>query len=729
MPQALTYVFAYAASSAGISVGSTALIAAGYAATAALIVGIGNHQRRKAQQAARAAFNASLQDRLVMTSLVSGPRSRIYGRVRNVDGILFKATRGTNNEFYTLVVALAGHEVDAIEDVYFGDQVVTLDGSGYVQTTPFAVERRTSRTAGITLNGSGGGTATITGTYVSGSASAVQPATESTDETALQVSVAGSTITVSGGTAGASAIVNWQTSALEPKARVRKYTGGASQDLSSVLAPLFPSLITSAHKFAGIACLIVDLEYDPDAWPSGVPSISAVVRGARVLDPRTSTTAWTQNPALIARDWALHANGGACVAADLAAASFTAAANACDVTHGFVTPSGTSTLPIYTCNIALRTDADPSEGLAEIVESMAGKAGWAGGQLRIVAGVLRAAVATITEDWLTDEEDIQIVPEPPAEEAVNVYRPTIADKDQGYTAVPSPEVRSSTYIAADGRELAREITLGAVTDAIHAQHVCGVLMRDARNALTVTLACNLRAYQLELFDVVEVTLARFGWSAKTFEVVDWQFSLAGGVTLTLKETAAAIFQPDAGFAELDLTPNTQLPDPSVVTTPSGLVVTTAIASLDDGQPVVRALVQWNQVADIGVLQGGAIEIQYLQIGSIDQPVGWQNTTPITVTWTNAAGSAVAWNSLQQADPSGAAGWQTLRVAGNQSSHVIPALKASASYLFRLRAVNAIGVASRWGVQQLVLTAAPPLAATVETWFAADATGVSWSNAV
>jgi hypothetical protein len=470
---------------------------------------------------------------------------------------------------------------------------------------------------------------------------------------------------------------------------------------------------------------LVDLEFDTDAFPTGVPSITAVFRGAKVLDPRTGTTAWTQNPALIARDWALYANGGGCSAGDLHAASFNTAANACDTSQAFTTTAGTSTLPLYTCNIVCRTDEDPWQTFQEIGESMAGKAGWAGGLLRMVAGVYRAPVATITEDWISSADPVQIVPEPPTDEAVNVYRPTISDAGQNYSAVPAPEVRATAYISADGRELPREITLGGVTDTTHAQHVCGVLMRDARNALSVVLPCNLRAFQIELFDVVSVTLPRFGWSAKTFEVVDWKFSMSGGVLLTLKETAAAIYQPDALFQVVDLTPNTRLPNPYSVPLVGNLTATTSVAAFADGQPIVRGLVQWDRHTDAGVLRNGRIEVQYILIGSMDAPVSWVNGSGVAVSW-STGGFSTVWNSEQQTDPEGD-GWLTVRVQGSQTETVISGLKARAAYLFRARAENALGVRSAWSLQKLVITSAVSLPGAAETWFAFNAAGIGFSS--
>lgn len=674
MPAAVTAVVAAIGAGLGGTVGAFMIMNAAAIASAAVIVttlAVGDHQRRKAKQAARDAYNASLQDRLVMVPSYMGARSRCYGRVRNVDGVLFKGTRGTNKEIYTLFIAVAGHEIDAFEQVYFGDTLVTLDGNGYVQTAPYALPVKTSKSQTITLNGTGGGSVTSTGTLVAGSANAAEDNPGIDNDIPLTVSVAGSVITVSGGGAGGVATVSWQETTSPSKARVRFYTGAAGQDVSTVLQPLFPSLITTGqHRFAGIAGMLVDLEYDTDAYPGGVPSISAVFRGAKIFDPRTGLTAWSENPALIARDWALYARGGACVAADLAAASLTAAANACDTVQAYTTPSGTTSLPLYTCGIVASLEADPWQTFQEIVESMAGKAGWAGGLLRVVAGVYRAPVATITEDWISDAGAVRIVPEPPTDEAVNIYRPTLADKAQAYTVVQAPEVRAATYITADGRELPREVTLGGVTDTTHAQHVCGVLMRDARNALSVVLPCNLRAFQLELYDVVSVTLPRFGWSAKTFEVVGWQFALSGGIELVLKETAAAIYQPDSLFAVVDVTPNTALPNPALAPAMGALTVTGGTTVLTDGTSVTRVRVQWPAPADQSVSGSGAVELQY-----------WPATQALP------AGDWV------QAPP----------IPGNALETTLAGVKAGTVYLFRARFVTALGVRGAWGVHASYLT--------------------------
>lgn len=635
-----------------------------------------SYQRKKAERNARAAFNASLKDRYVMVSVADGARSRVYGRCRNVDGIIFKGTHGSKSEYYTFVISVAGHQVQAIGDIYFNDVKVTLDGSGYVQDEPYkSSAAKTSASKSLTLDGSGNGSATLDFPPIAGTVSCVQYGSSSSDP--LTVSVSGSVVTVSGGVAGG-ALIHYQHSNATSYARVRKYLGGSSQDLHSLLSGDFPE-VTIDDRFAGDACLIVDLRYSQDAFPSGVPSITAVVDGAKIYDPRTATTAYSANPALHARDWCLYKYGGRLTTAEIDDASFIAAANACDVSNTWeVTPTDGSaaydvTGPIYEGGIVCKLEGSPTPYLDEICEAMAGRYGWSGGKLRVVAGAWRPSVANIDDTWLSGASEIQIVPEPAITDAVNTYRATIADKHNDYIVSQAVPLIASTYVTADGIELAREIEMQAVQASYRANHVCGVLLRESRQGLTVVLPCNLKAFPLELFDVVSVTLEEFGWSAKTFEVLAWSWSPTGGINLTLKETNATIYDPDAGFDDLGNDDNTNLPDPSFVPLITGLAVESGTSSLVDGSILTRTKISWNAVQNAGVTEGGKIDIQYLDAGS---------------------------------DPAG--DWPNWPEDGDATETVIPGLKAGYTYLFRARARNALA-RGQWCPQLVHQIAGPPAA--------------------
>lgn len=61
----------------------------------------------------------------------------VYGQVRKGGTITFYESSGTNNKYLHMVVCLAGHKVAEIGDIYVNDEVVALDASGFVISSPW----------------------------------------------------------------------------------------------------------------------------------------------------------------------------------------------------------------------------------------------------------------------------------------------------------------------------------------------------------------------------------------------------------------------------------------------------------------------------------------------------------------------------------------------------------------------------------------------------------------
>jgi len=57
------------------------------------------------------------------------PHQVVYGRTR-VGGTIVYIEGTESNKYLHVVIALAGHEIDAVEEVYFNDEIITLDGNG-----------------------------------------------------------------------------------------------------------------------------------------------------------------------------------------------------------------------------------------------------------------------------------------------------------------------------------------------------------------------------------------------------------------------------------------------------------------------------------------------------------------------------------------------------------------------------------------------------------------------
>lgn len=114
--------------------------------------------------------------------------------------------------------------------------------------------------------------------------------------------------------------------------RVKKHLGAIDQ-LADTDLVAESDIWTSAHRLRGHAYLYIRLKFHAPGFWRGIPNISAVVKGKKTLDSRTSTTIYNQNSALHVADYLQIANadgGPGATAAEVGTAFLDAAANVCD---------------------------------------------------------------------------------------------------------------------------------------------------------------------------------------------------------------------------------------------------------------------------------------------------------------------------------------------------------------------------------------------------------------
>lgn len=646
-------------------------------------------EQQKARNAAREAYNASLVDRLqTVDAQAAAPRRLVLGRVRLGGQMLRRPwSTGANRERLTMVLEFAGHELDAFESWYIDDTLVTRDANGWVQTAPWFKTRTETGSALASLDGSGAATVNLPNTPIAGTVVANWFTGSGDGQTAgtLTISVSGSTVTLSGGPGGGNYSLSYQYTVGTSLVRIRPYVGTATQSVGADLASEYPGDVRSTDHYRGIALAVVDLVYDTDVFTAGPPQISAVVRGARVLDVRTSTTAWSENPALLAYHYARHANGLALPSDELRTSDWIEAANVCDTSTNFTVrkPGGspeTVTLPRYRAGMVIDLTADPVAQLSELIEAMAGRMGWQGGVLRVRAGALRSTVsATIDEGWVhqvdgSNQPFMKITDGVPRAQKINSVTGTCVDPSQRYQLLPFPRVADQTLIDAEG-SYQLEVEFGAVTHIAHAQHLASIMIREGQAALRVEMLTGLDGYRAELFDVFPVTMPRYGWTNKLMEVTGWRWSPVDGVTLRLAEVSSDIWSPAAELVGRDPAPNSNLPNPWDVPTPTGVAVTSNTTAVADGSVLTRLVVTWNAIAQLPVAASGRVEVQY-----IDQ---------------------------SQALPAG--DWPSWEERGDATRAVIPGVVAGRPYLVRVRAVRSVPyVTGNWSTQILHIAAAPPL---------------------
>ena len=451
---------------------------------------------------------AELRGRQVMSKQAISPRDVVYGQVKKSGTIVFMETTD-NNENLHVCVTLAGHEINAIKDVFFNDVKV--------RDADLSDSTEVSADSGTTPN------------YSS----------------------------------------------------VAKLTGhfGADNQIADTNLVSRTSF-THEHRLRGIAYIYCELDYDQDIYANGLPNISCLVQGKKVYDPRTETTAYSNNAALCIRDYISNSTYGLGASDDeIDNASFITAANICDES---VTLSGGGTESRYTINGVVDTSKQPREILNDLLTSCGGTIFYSNGKWHLKVGAYITPTTTLTEDDLRGS--IKVQTRNSGQSQFNAVKGIFVSPENNWQPTDFPELTSSTFETEDGGDRKYvDLVLPYTTSSATAQRLSKQVLYRNREQIVATMPCKLTAFQYEIGDTVQVTNERFGWTNKVFEVVSWSFAFEGeelGVDLVLKETSAGIYTWDETTDEKAFTfNNTSLPNAFDIA-PVGLTVTDELRVLN-----------------------------------------------------------------------------------------------------------------------------------------------------
>lgn len=508
--------------------------------------------------APKAPTYGDLAGRGVMTRNPVAARQIIYGQCKVSGPIVYLATSGDKNQFLHIVVALAGHQVEEIGDVYFNEDLV--------------------------LSGAGDG-------YGTG---------------------------------------------IFSNCLIHKKLGTTTQTVDTTLEADFPTDWDSTHRLRGIAYIYVKLTYSAEVFPGGIPNVSAVVKGKLVYNLATATTVYSANPAYCLRDYLTDTDlGMGMTTAEIDDTACAAAATVCDVAVAHL-PSGTEAR--YECSGQAVTSSTPDAIIGQLLSSMAGNIAYSGGKVVMYAGAYRTPTVTLTEAHLAGA--ISVTTRASARDRVNAVKGTYISAANQWTAADFPSIYSSTYTTEDnGITHWRDVVLPFTTSSSAAQRIAVINLRQARQEIVFTAKFNLNAMQLRAGDTVMVTNAKFGWTAKVFEVIEWALANDGTppqpvIAMTLRETDSTVYDWDVGDEiAVEAAPNTDLPDPFTVPTPVVTLLSdsTTVIVQPDGTINPRLKVSWTTPNDIHVESGGYAEIEYKLSSDADS---------LYVPWASPRGNAL-----------------------------------------------------------------------------------------
>lgn len=321
------------------------------------------------------------------------------------------------------------------------------------------------------------------------------------------------------------------------------YTGAASQPADAGLVAASDSKWTAAHTLDGIAYAVVKFIFNADAFPQGVPNVSFEVQGRNdIYDPRSTTTAFSANPALCLNHYLTTAKIGAnaTYATEINETLLMTAANVCDES---VSLKAGGTESRYTVNGYIDVSDDPETIVADFKGAMAGWVVFAGGKFEIYAGAYSAPTFEIDEDMIIGP--VSISNRLRKRDRVNVVGGVYQADENHFQPTDFPPATNAAYVTADGGEIRNDLELVMTTSPATAQRLAKIELESARREKTVEIQTNLKGLPCQSGKTVMLTLDRYGWARKTFLVVQSSIGDVGegslGLNLSLREFDADIY--------------------------------------------------------------------------------------------------------------------------------------------------------------------------------------------
>jgi len=381
------------------------------------------------------------------------------------------------------------------------------------------------------------------------------------------------------------------TDAGRPIMRLQTKLGTSSDTSFSTLTTVTNGLWTADHKLTNIPAIYGLFAYDNEAFPNGIPNISAVVRGKKILDTRTSTTAYSTNSALVLYDYLTSEFGLNCDTSEINTASFNTAANVCDED---ISLAAGGTEKRYTTNGVVNTSDTPENIIKALLSAMGGTLTYSNGQFFVKAGAYVSPSDTLTDDDFAGP--IQIVTKPSRRNNFNAVKGQWIAEETNWQLADYPSITSSTFEAEDGNErIFRELDLPFTNSSATAQRLAKLALFRSRQQLQLSGRMKLTAFKYDVGDTINITIDRFGFSSKVFEITSWSLSVEGGdnpaigVDVTMRELVSTVFDWTASTEEQDFTAdNTELRSPFDILAP-GLTVSDELR-LQNETPVTVLIV-------------------------------------------------------------------------------------------------------------------------------------------
>ena len=286
------------------------------------------------------------------------------------------------------------------------------------------------------------------------------------------------------------------SSQLRIKTALGTTTQGADPDLVSESNGLW----TADHTLSGNAYIYCRFKWNRDIY-QGPPTIACVIKGKKILDTRTGTTAFSQNPALILRDYLTDSLGMGIAAGKIDNVSVVNAADTCDESQSL---AGGGTESRYTANGMIDTAVKPRENINEILTSMSGTLTYSNGLFKMFAAGTGTSVLTLTEDDVIGNLTVQA--RLSRRDNFNSIKGKFVSEDTDWEQSDYPALSVASFITEDNDEtIYRDFDLPFTTSSTTAQRIAKIQLYEARQPLTVSGVFKCTAFAADINDIIKIS--------------------------------------------------------------------------------------------------------------------------------------------------------------------------------------------------------------------------------
>jgi hypothetical protein len=374
--------------------------------------------------------------------------------------------------------------------------------------------------------------------------------------------------------------------------QVQAFLGLDNQVSSSILST--STNWGTNHRLRGVAYLALRFKWNQDIFGQ-IPQVKVTLKGRKVYDPRTTTTAYSSNPALCLLDYLRSSRYGKGLPDSAFEANFQSFQDSADECETQVTPyTGGTDINVFDTNAVLDSSQKIIDNVKKLLNPMRALFTYTEGVYKLKIESTGSPVKTITADYVVGGAKVL------GERKNNKYnrvigtfvnpeknwqQDTISFPPADDSALPLADQHATMLALDNGTLLEGNFDFPNVTSPYQAEDLCEIILKRSRNQLQVQLRLTSEFLDLAIGDVVGITYPSGGFNNKPFRVL--------GMTINEDLTVdVQLFEHQDNFytwtskAQAPTIADTSLPNPYNVQPPASVTLSDQLIAYNDGTVIV-----------------------------------------------------------------------------------------------------------------------------------------------